>query len=323
MNYYQSQPPETGLFKVFESHKGHPWIFLRPLGNWGDELIFAGAERMAKKLGLEWNSVETAEFENLEISDDHCIYLHGGGGFNQWCSGRAIVNLKMALNRSAHLVVQGPITTEESNDWLTDRIKDALFESKVRKVIVFAREEHSLGILNEMKLSDLGVNLCIDHDTALFLTKEDVLSIAELKSIPDGSYELVAYRDDPEQPIQATAETLNTECASPRGIRFDPVYEATSFRHWIRIHLYSKSIVTNRLHSSILAAIVGKPVTLGPGSYHKNRSVWAFSLSKRGVCWADEVGLPSTGIWNRLPRRLQDSYKIRRLRLALNRVPLS
>ena len=47
--------------------------------------------------------------------------------------------------------------------------------------------------------------------------------------------------------------------------------------------------MTDRLHSAILGTILGIPVTLMPNSYHKNRAVWEYSLSERGVKWLDEL----------------------------------
>ncbi|KPK11286.1 MAG: hypothetical protein AMJ56_06520 [Anaerolineae bacterium SG8_19] len=320
-----NQFPQT-LYKlrdVFESHRDRPWIFLRPLGNWGDDLIFAGAERMADSLGLNWRSFETVEFQAMATTSDHCIYLHGGGGFNHWCSGRAIVNLELALNRSVHLVVQGPVSTEGSSEWLADRFKQALSCIRPRDFLFFAREKFTLQVLNDVELPKLGATLCLDHDTALALSDEDVLAIAELKSMPIGNYDLIVLREDPEQPIRPTTGGMWTGSLASRAITLDPAYAAINFRHWVRIHLYAKSIITNRLHSSIIGTVAGKPVTLGPGSYHKNRSVWDYSLANRGVQWTDSIESPPNTLWNRLPKRIQNSYKVRRLRLAVNRVPLS
>jgi len=311
------------LREIFERHRDRPWIFLRPLGNWGDDLIFAGAERMADNLGLDWRSCETAEFQAMVTTSDHCIYLHGGGGYNHWSSGRAIVNLELALNRSVHLVVQGPVSTEGSSEWLADRFKQALSCIRSRDFLFFAREKFTLQVLNDVELPKLGATLCLDHDTALALSEEDVLAIAELKSMPIGNYDLIVLREDPEQPIRPTTGGMSTGFSASRAITLDPAYAAINFRHWIRIHLYAKSIITNRLHSSIIGAVAGKPVTLGPGSYHKNRSVWEYSLANRGVHWTDSIEPPPNKLWSRLPKRIQNSYKVRRLRLALNRVPLS
>jgi hypothetical protein len=66
-------------------------------------------------------------------------------------------------------------------------------------------------------------------------------------------------------------------------------------------------------------------VELLPGSYHKNRSVWEFSLKERGVEWRDRLDaspVPESSLeW--LPRRIRNSWKIRRVLLRLRGVPLS
>jgi len=310
------------LRQVFEKYRDHPWVFLRPLGNWGDDLIFAGAERLADRVGLKWKSFEKDGFQAISTTQEHCIYLHGGGGYNHWCSGRAIENLELALNRSVHLVVQGPVSTETSSDWLADRFKRALSEIKPQDFLFFAREQITLKTLNDVELPALGATLYHDHDTALALTEEDILDIAELKSMPNGKYDLIVFREDPEQPVHSVSEGIKGQIKS-RAVILDPAYAARTFRHWVRIHLYAKSITTNRLHSSILGTVAGKPVTLGPGSYHKNRSVWEYSLANRGVDWTDFIVPQTKSIWNYLPKQIQNSYKMRRLRLAINRVPLN
>lgn len=320
-----NQSPQTSfrLREIFERHRDRPWIFLRPLGNWGDDFLFTGAEMMANKLGLSWKPVKTSEFQSVVTTLDHCIYLQGGGGFNHWCSGSAFQNLELALNRSVHLVVQGPVSSEESSEWLADRFKQALSCIRSHELLFFAREKHTLQVLNDVALPKLGATLCLDHDTALAYSEEDVLAIAELESMPIGKYDLIVFREDPEQPIRPTTRGMRPGPVKSRVVTLDPAYAAKTFRHWVRIHLYAKSIITNRLHSSIIGTVAGKPVTIGPGSYHKNRSVWEYSLANRGVHWADSIEPPPNTLWSRLPKRIQNSYKVRRLRLALNRVPLS
>lgn len=323
MNDNLSTKSAFKLKELFERYREHPWIFLKPLGNWGDELIFSGAERMADRLGLDWRSFETSEFQAMSTTAEHCIYLHGGGGYNHWCSGRAFVNLELALNRAVRLVVQGPVSTEEGSEWLDSRFKQALSCIKPRDFLFFAREKFTFQVLNDIELTKLGATLCLDDDTALSLSKEDLLALAELKVMPDGNYNLIVMREDPEQPIVPASMESFSRAINSKAITLDPAYTATSFRHWVRIHLYAKSIITNRLHSSIIGSIAGKPVTLGPGSYHKNRSVWEYSLANKGVQWADYIEQPAYKFWNCLPKRIRESYKVRLLRLALNRVPLS
>ena len=80
------------------------------------------------------------------------------------------------------------------------------------------------------------------------------------------------------------------------------------------MHVYAKSISTNRLHSAILGAICGKPVTLGPSSSHKNKSVWQYSLASGNVRWAHSIEPPNR--WRLLPARIRNSHRMRQLHLA-------
>ena len=294
--------------EAFESFRDRPWLFVRPLGNWGDELIFAGAEHLADSIGIDWHSIEPHEFPDTTTSPDHCIYLHGGGGYNNWCSGKAFDNLEIAVNRPAQLVVQGPISTEVFSDWLAARMAGVLKHIECRELLFFARENVTHDTLARLGQVTNGATLCTDHDTAFALSESDILKLAELDGMPGGKYDLIVVREDPEQPVQPEARGGAKKATSGSRVVLDPAYIANSFRHWLRIHLYARSVTSNRLHSAILGAIIGKQVTLGPGSYHKNRSVWEYSLANRGVAWADSLGHSRSRLWSRLPPRAQDSY---------------
>lgn len=305
-----------GLRQVFERHRDRPWLFVRPGGNWGDYLIYAGAEKMANETGLHWSSCESDEFEQQATTSDHCIYLHGSGGYNSWCSGRPFLDLERATARQVQLVVQGPQSTEAAPDKLKSRFQRALASIRCRELVFFARENTSLQVLNELQFEQYGATLGLDHDTALALEASDLCAIAGVQKMPAGQYDLVVFREDNERPLAAV------NALHPAGIVIDPTRVAKDFGHWMRIHLYSRAITTNRLHSAIVGAIAGKPVTIGAGSYHKNRSVWEFSLSGQGVQWVDAIKPHKSLWWDRLPERIRDSYKLRQIRLALHRVPI-
>jgi exopolysaccharide biosynthesis predicted pyruvyltransferase EpsI len=309
------------LNSIFQDNRDRPWIFLRNLGNWGDDLLFTGAEVLATRAGVKWTSYETPEFEKLKIPEDYCIYLQGGGGFNDWSSGRAFENLRHALARNVHLVVQGPMSVGGDLQWLTEKFAKSMQSINCHNFRIFAREHYTYEAFAELGIDNSSSIVHLDHDTALSLTRNDVLKLAELIEMPDGNYDLVVMREDPEQPSRTPASARSFPVTS--GLIIDPAYEADSFRHWLRLHLFARSITTNRLHSSILGCIAGKRVALGPGSYHKNRSVWEQSLSENGAAWVEQLRAPRTRLWNYLPERLQDSYKLRQLRLAMYRAPRS
>lgn len=293
------------LKDLFVEYRDSPWVFVRPGGNWGDYLIYAGAEKLAASLGIDWTTHDGSTFLAADTSKAQCIYLHGSGGYNTWGSGSAFRNLAQAVARNVRLVVQGPQTMESKAERLRGRFADALSAARCSRLVFFAREVESLDTLQWLQLPRTDVAL--DHDTALHLEATDILKLASMDSMPEGRYDLTAYREDDEKPAQAGNFRA-------RGVVLDPAYAADSFAHWLRIHIYAKSLLTNRLHSSVLCALIRIPVTLAPGSYHKNRSVWQHSLAQLGVQWTEGISIQRP-FWDVLPERLQQSYKLRKLRL--------
>ena len=310
---------EDTLQDVFKRHRHKPWIFLRGLGNWGDYLLFAGAECLADRVGLNWTSMTTEEFQIFTPTPDHCVYIHGGGGYNHWSSGRAFVNLKLASERNIGLLVQGPISTGGDIEDLQPRFQKSLSAVRCHELLIFAREQHTFDTLQTLTLNNTVTKLLLDHDTAFSLQPSDLLQLAEIGELPKGRYDLVVAREDPEQPEDNNSKPHYRR----KSITMDPAYMATSFRHWVRIHLFAKSIITNRLHSSIIGYIAGKPVTLSSGSYHKNRSVWLHSMQEGHAEWADSFIKPRNSVWELLPKNIRQSYKARKLHLALHSVPIS
>ena len=304
------------LRQIFERHRERPWLFVRPGGNWGDYLIYAGAEKMADAAGLTWSSCDSAELEHQATTPDHCIYLHGSGGYNSWGSGRPFFDLERSVAREVHLVVQGPQSSEAAPEKLKNRFERALAAVRCRDLIFFAREKTSLQVFHDIDLSRYGVTPGLDQDTALALEPADLCAIAGLREMPRGNYDLIVFREDNER-LPPAVHALH-----PTGVVIDPAGAASSFAHWMRIHLYSRTITTNRLHSAIVCAIAGKPVTIAPGAYHKNRSVWEYSLSEKGVAWTDAIRPQENPFWERLPRFIRNSYKVGRMRLMLHRVPI-
>ena len=90
-------------------------------------------------------------------------------------------------------------------------------------------------------------------------------------------FKLAAIREDPESP-DTLPESVDLE-------EYDVVVDPCQTNRWGSLHLYATEILTNRSHSAILGAILGKKTKMFAGKYHKNRSIWGFSLKRRGVEW--------------------------------------
>jgi hypothetical protein len=101
----------------------------------------------------------------------------------------------------------------------------------------------------------------------------------------------------------------------------DPTTETESFDAWLRLHAAASRITTDRLHSAILGAILGKETYLIPGSYHKNESVWAYSLRSRGVRLIPAPPIPAVAdLMDPVPGLRRGLYSWKLHRWWLNRI---
>lgn len=316
MEATRSSTTSLSLRRCFEQFQDRPFVLVRPGGNYGDSLIYQGAEHLADDVGLSWSSLESDEFFERSFGDDAVIYLHGGGGFNPFYAGRPLRMLAHALERHDGPVIQGPQTFDVSEDYLAQVRKELASIASEQPAFLYVRERTSYDALKDHLPSPLTLGL--DHDTALYLQRSDVLREAPRSFF---RYTLHAIREDKEQ-----RDTPFSPSGS--GVQLDPAHYARSYDHWIRLHANSRTIVTNRTHSAILGSILQIPTTLLPNAYHKNRSVWEYSLESRGVEWSEwpTPSEESRGIpldLKRLPggKRIAQSTKVRRTRLLLQGVP--
>lgn len=296
------------LETVFAQYRDQEFLFVEPGGNWGDDLIYRGAERLARKVGITFTRFTFDEFTSRVPTSGVAVYLHGGGTFNPWYRDRGLDALTHALQRYSGPIIQGPQTTANDSEYikkLTLRIEGY----RNPDFYLFARELTTWRNLRQA-VTDEDIKLQLDHDTALHLTMKDLLGGGNFKP----RYNLLALREDTERPV------TDLPFRHFRGLKLDPPRYATSLDHWVRIHAYSYSIITNRTHSAVLSSILGITATLLPGSYHKNRSVWEYSLKSRGIHWRDWPSAQSSDkqMFPQSPlQRIRRSYKLHRLNLVL------
>lgn len=304
-------PSLLELFTEYSRNNTRKSLIVRSGGNWGDHLIYYGAEYLAKKAGLQYDLLSYEEFVSRDPNDFGLIYIHGGGGYNSWCSGRVLKAFEHAVSGCLGIVIQGPQTFADDPAYQRQFAQRISAAARARRVCVFTREETSYrGLRNHVPES---IELFLTEDTAFSVPVE------ELRQISHGCRQrlhLVILREDNEVPTETSAKQTI--------VSLDPAEFAQSFEHWIRIHASARSIVTNRTHSAIIGALLGIPTTIMPGSYHKNRSIWEHSLRHRGVAWAETVPTATTlqrcmGGIERLSRR---STKLHRLFWVLNGAPL-
>ena len=263
------------LFRLFEAYRSTPFLFVESGGNFGDELIWRGAYKLAQLAGLDVRRVPYDEFVGSTVPGNVGVYVHGGGGINPWCSGRAITAFQKALATDSPIAILGPQSVHPDHEFLRARLARDLAQAAARRVAVFARDQISYEALAGCFP---GLDLHIEHDTALNLSRADL----DGPRLPR-SFVLHVLREDNESNPIPDRDLLS--------LSLDPTRFCGSFAQWAALHRSARRIVTNRLHSAIAGAVLGKPTELLPNSYHKNRSVWEHSLRERGVVWRDELPL--------------------------------
>jgi len=289
------------LFEILDQYKSFPFIFVEPGGNYGDSLIYQGAEKIFNLARICYKKVNHPEFMALEVPHDTAVYINGSGAFNAMYHQRPIDELKKALASSAKAVILGPTTFTQDSHFLKDGVFSRMPNNPDKKTFIFCREKISYSTLNKIIPSHF--ELLLDHDTALNLHAEDLI-----KHVPKGKYVLYGIREDKEK--------LGPQRPDLLTFWVDPVPYCSTYEDWIALHANAEKVITNRLHSSILSSILGKSVTLLPNSYYKNRCVWEYSLKDKGVLWKDTIehpGFISFLLRFKPYKKFINSYKIRKL----------
>lgn len=302
------------LADIFSEYKNKKFLFVEPGGNWGDYLIYFGAEVLAKKYNIDFESLSISEFTKRDV-DDAFVYIHGGGGFNEWCSGSTFKCLSHALNNYPEMVIYGPCTTSKNLNFLTEKFEECLDGKISKNFVCFARENTTFEILNKIPALKNRSEIYCDHDTAFHVTKKDV---EERIGKEKFDYCLLGYRKDNESSSVRHKGDISK-------IIIDPPMFAKSFDHWLRIHAYANEIITNRTHSSIIGAVLGKKTTLFASKYHKNKSIWEYSLQPMGVIWADDSIAERIARRNFLmrciPNKIHTSSKVQKLINLFKKIP--
>lgn len=298
----------TRLLAVLEKFRGRPFLLIVPGGNHGDRLIWLGMHQLMQAAELPYREVVHEEFMEMgDLPPETVVYIHGGGGFVPWWSGKPMRAIERLLLSHRGDLILGPTTVHPDADFLSSCLIDPLRRMVCRSVHLFARERVSYEFLK----AECGreAEVILDHDTALNLTGQVLRRLGGVAERPPCRPEKVFYfRDDREVPAEL----------SPGLLAVDPVRCSRSFEEWVRLHAYPRMVVTNRLHSAIACYLLGTKVALAANSSHKTRAVWEFSLKDRGVEWIDAPsGIADVDGTIALVRRVRRSIAYRTFRRQL------
>lgn len=260
------------LKEVFEAYENRRFLMVEPGGNQGDSMIYAGARKLADEVGLNYDSIRCEpEVTPPKCGSRRIIYLHGGGGFNDWWNWTPRLLKALRTQNPGNIIVVGPTTVACQKRYLEK------YMPSPGRIIFFARERTTAEYVKRLFFPE---HTALDHDTAFHLKAGDEYLTPLLGGQePEQLFTFLGVREDPESPNKM-----------PGGIdqsRFRYVADPCKTDMWAYLHVKASEIVTNRSHSAILGAILKKPTTLFPGNYHKNRSIYEYSLKKRGVKWIE------------------------------------
>jgi exopolysaccharide biosynthesis predicted pyruvyltransferase EpsI len=263
----------SSLAEVLRTYSKEGWGFAFVIqgGNQGDRMIYMGAVKLAHLLNIKYTTYycpqPTREVNRPipEFGSRTIIYMHGGGGFNKWWAWSPKLIKELRDRNPENTIIVGPSTFE---------LDEKMIKTLPPDVTYFARERTSYEYLKQFFPS-----VYIDHDTALQLKFRDgYLDILLGSNNLKDNYKLLAIRDDKESanfPVSVNRSKFK--------VQVDPCKEGS----WASLHLNASVIMTNRCHSAILGSILGKRTILFPGSYHKNKSIYEYSLKGRGVEWVE------------------------------------
>ena len=258
------------LRELFEKYEDYSFKFIRidPAGNYGDYLIYIGAEKLANEVGIRYETVS----HKSKIDRNDIIYIHGCGGYNTYWGLAPNILKVMRKRNTKNLIIVGPSTVSLELNYLK-----WILPKDTKSLIFFARERTSY----EYMKRNFCINTYLDEDTSLCLSHRDPFFKAFIGDASiEEKYKFLALRGDKERcdsiPKEIDVGEYDVVC--------DPC-KTSSIKEWVNLHLKASKITTNRAHSAIFGAILGKKVETFANSYHKNRSLWEYSLKDRGVSW--------------------------------------
>jgi len=256
------------LTTLFRKHKDEEFIFFKPnVGNWGDNLIRLGAEKLANRYDIYFEREEEVKSYPGKI-----IYIHGVGGIGKVYRGVANKVKDLREYNPDNLIIFGPTTAMLHPNHLKEELP-----LEDENLIFFAREKTTLNFMRE----NFNFRIYLDDCPSLHLTEEDIYEFSPT-TIENPKLSYLFLRSDEFEKIDKLPKNIklnsfHTIC--------DPADEAVTFQDYLNYHIQPRKITTNRCHSAILGMILGKKVFMFRNNYHKNRSIWEYSLRDKGVKW--------------------------------------
>ena len=261
------------------------WYLLMP-GNAGDALISVGFFDLAKQVGLRYTTTTDVD----EIPTGAFVFVNGGGYLVPEWGGESARRKIETLIRTAGRLALMPMSVRGFDD---------VFQGLPAGTDVFLRERHSFD--HVARIAPPGVNVLLDDDTAFHV---DVASLKRLERIHH-SWRSASGKDNVRYLLYRRAKAFSRVTKGIKAFRRDPESARSASRLTVLSDVsllaffggsdesecrYSAAlfvdvldgyhrVVTDRLHTAVAAALLGKQVTMVEGSYYKLGGVYDQSMS--------------------------------------------
>jgi GT2 family glycosyltransferase len=232
-------------------------VFVRGIGNLGDELIWAGVRALLGDRPFREVSVE-----ELPGTSGHTALICGGGAFCHPFHEFMPQVLAVAEMRFERVVVL-PSTFDTS----VDVVREALRRTRA---VVFARERESYGLIQSLCDARLA------HDTSFFFDYEPYRQA--------GSGVLHAFRTDAEAAGGRPLPPDNDDISATAG----------TLEQWLGTVARHAVVRTDRAHVMIAAALLGKEVEFAESSYFKVPAIADYALEGFPVRRLASMAAPPT-----------------------------
>ena len=209
-------------------------------GNWGDALIRQGTLKFLSDAEIDFVEIKKIDAKTYDNLDKHRLALFGGGG--AWCKlWTHPLEIVEKLSRKQNVVIM-PSTFE--------------IRPEFENTTYFSRD------LYESMQNRPGSYFC--HDMAFYLGED-------YHPAKQGKGEGHFFRTDHESAGKIQIPKTNLDI-STKGKHLSGI------RRFFRIVNRFETVFTDRLHVSIAACLLGKKVSIYPGSYFKNLAVYKSSM---------------------------------------------
>lgn len=261
------------LERFLQEYSDRDFLFVAPGGNMGDHLIWAGGRKLADSLGLSYSWVRISPRSKVpRLMRNVIIYVHGCGGYKPDSPWIFQLLKRLRWRNPDNLLAVGPSTVELDDEFIEDKLEgigiDWFFTRDMRSYEFMKKHE---GVLADFVYvdEDEAFNLVLGDG---YLEKVTRMQPSQLRC----DYRLLSLREKDTNVAPVDIDYSQYDVVNP-----EPFYKS----RWARWHYEASSITSNRLHSAVLGSILGKKTFLIKGRWHKQRSVWEYSLRKRGVKW--------------------------------------